>query len=406
MKKLLAMLMACTMIFSLSACSGGNSQQAGTASAGQSSAASKSGGDSSAKGSGSEKIKIGVSIWSSTDVLGSQSKQMLDYAANALGDVQLMYVDQGHVSEKVTASVETLCAAGCKGIIICNSADSEMTSCINTCNENNVYLAQFYRMINKKNSPQIYEQAQKSAYYIGAVHEDEVVNGYTLANILINKGKRFICLEAWTPGDATFLERWKGYKQAVDEWNKAHSDDKVTLTQPVYANTSSEEGAKVASSFMNSYPKMDSLIVAGGGGDPLVGSVGAIKNAGKTGKIAVVSTDFLPDLDQQLKTGGMTAESGGHFCDPLYALMTVYNTIKGKYKVSTDPSSADSFKEIKFPYLYVSSSDDYDNYKKYFLDDKPYTSEEIKKMADESFDDLSKNAAKISLKDVQSRHKS
>ena len=390
MKKLLATLLALTMILSLCACGGPETASVG--------------GENVQESENDEKIKIGVSIWSSTDVLGSQSKQMLDYAAKALGDVQLMYVDQGHVSEKVTASVETLCAAGCKGIIICNSADSEMTSCINTCNENHVYLEQFYRTINKKNSPQVYEQAQKSPYYIGAVHEDEVVNGYNLAKILMDKGKRYICLEAWTPGDATFLERWQGYKQAVNDWNKEHTDDKVTLTQPVYANTSSEEGAKVASSFMNSYPKMDSLIVAGGGGDPLVGSIGAIKNAGKTGKIAVASTDFLSDLDQQLKTGGMTAESGGHFCDPLYAMMTVYNTIKGNYKVSTDKSSADSFREIKFPYLYVSSSEDYNNYKKLFLDSKPYTEEEIKKMADYSFEQLSKSASSLSIKDVQTRH--
>ena len=390
MKKLLATLLALTMILSLCACGGPETASVG--------------GENVQESENDEKIKIGVSIWSSTDVLGSQSKQMLDYAAKALGDVQLMYVDQGHVSEKVTASVETLCAAGCKGIIICNSADSEMTSCINTCNENHVSLEQFYRTINKKNSPQVYEQAQKSPYYIGAVHEDEVVNGYNLAKILMDKGKRYICLEAWTPGDATFLERWQGYKQAVNDWNKEHTDDKVTLTQPVYANTSSEEGAKVASSFMNSYPKMDSLIVAGGGGDPLVGSIGAIKNAGKTGKIAVASTDFLSDLDQQLKTGGMTAESGGHFCDPLYAMMTVYNTIKGNYKVSTDKSSADSFREIKFPYLYVSSSEDYNNYKKLFLDSKPYTEEEIKKMADYSFEQLSKSASSLSIKDVQTRH--
>ena len=72
-------------------------------------------------------ITIGVSIWSSTDVLGSQSKKIIDKAADALG-VNVMYVDQGHVSEQVTASVEQLCAAGCNGIVICNSADSEMTS--------------------------------------------------------------------------------------------------------------------------------------------------------------------------------------------------------------------------------------------------------------------------------------
>lgn len=84
-------------------------------------------------------ITIGVSIWSSTDVLGSQSKKIIDKAADALG-VNVMYVDQGHVSEQVTASVEQLCAAGCNGIVICNSADSEMTSAIQTCDANQVYL--------------------------------------------------------------------------------------------------------------------------------------------------------------------------------------------------------------------------------------------------------------------------
>lgn len=366
-------------------------------------ACSKNGTDNTAStgsGGSSSKIKIGVSIWSSTDVLGSQCKKIIDAAASALG-VQVMYVDQGHVSEKVTASVETLCAAGCKGIIICNSADSEMTSAINTCNQANVYLAQFFRIISKDNSPQIYSLAQSSKYYIGAVHEDEITNGYNLANILIKKGDRFICLEGWTVGDATFLGRWQGYKKAVNEWNAAHPNDKVTMTEPVYANTSSEEGATVTKSFMNSYPKMDALIVAGGGGDPLVGSIGAIKNAGRTGKIDVVSTDFLPDLGQQLASGGMTAESGGHFCDPLFAFMMVYNAVKGNYQ-----KPANSFYEIKFPYLYVSSTEDYNNYAKYFVNALPYNTAELKAMGNDTFDQLSQQAASLSIKDVQTRHAS
>ena len=383
--RIIASVLAGTMAMSMCACGTGGTKATGGA----------------AKNNG--EIKIGVSIWSSTDVLGGQSKKMLDAAAKTLG-VKLVYVDQGHVSEKVTSSVETLCAAGCKGIIICNSADSEMTSCINTCNENGVYLAQFYRQISKERSPKIYEAAQKSKYFVGAVHEDEVVNGYTLANILLKKGKRHICLEGWTVGDATFLDRWAGYKKAVDEWNKANPSDKAELTNPVYANTSSEEGATVAKSFMNSHTNMDALIVAGGGGDPLVGSIGAIKNAGKTGKIAVVSTDFLSDLDKQLQTGGMAAESGGHFCDPLYAFMMVYNAVKGSYKVSNDPSSPESFYEIKFPYIYVSSSADYSAYSKLFLDSFPYNDSEIKALAGKSFADLNKSALSLSIKDVQTRH--
>jgi ribose transport system substrate-binding protein len=400
MKKFLAMTLVLATALSLVACSGSGTSSAASsnASGAVSSAASSEASSGAGSTASSGNMKIGVSIWSSTDVLGSQCKKMLDAAASALG-VQLMYVDQGHVSEKVTASVETLCAAGCKGIIICNSADSEMTSCINTCNDAGVYLAQFFRIISKEKSPQIYSLAQSSQYYIGAVHEDEVTNGYTLANILIQKGDRNICLEAWTVGDATFLGRWEGYKKAVTEWNKAHPNDKVNMTEPVYANTSSEEGATVAKSFMNSYPKMDALIVAGGGGDPLVGSIGAIKNAGKTGKIHVVSTDFLPDLGEQLSTGGMTAESGGHFCDPLFAFMMVYNAVKGSYK-----KTANSFPEIKFPYLYVSSTADYNNYAKYFVNELPYNTKELQAMANDSFEDLSKQAAALSIKDVQTRH--
>lgn len=378
-KKLLAMLLVITMCMASVAC--GKSSTTGN-------------NDSK----GNQEIKIGVSIWSSTDVLGSQVKKMLDAAANALG-VKLVYVDQGHVSEKVTASVETLVAAGCQGIIICNSADSEMVSAINTCDQAKVYLAQFFRIISKDNSPQIYAQAQSSPYYIGAVHEDEVENGYKLAKLLIDKGDRNICLMGWTVGDATFLGRWEGYKKAVDEWNQAHPDDKVNMTEPVYANTSAEEGASVAKSFMNSYPDMDALIVAGGGGDPLVGAIGAINSAGRTGEIDVVSTDFLPDLGEQLKTGGMFAESGGHYCDPLYAFMMVYNAIKGNY---TKPEN--SFLEIKYPYLYVSSPEDYENYSKYFVDDLPYNEEELKQMADLSFDDLSKWASKLTIEDVKTRH--
>ena len=151
-------------------------------------------------------ITIGVSIWSSTDVLGSQCKKIIDKAAAAL-DVNVMYVDQGHVSEQVTASVEQLCAAGCDGIVICNSADSEMTSAIQTCEANQVYLTQFFRIISEENSPEVYQTACNSPYYLGAVHEDEVTNGYTLVNLLLENGDRNIGLEAWTVGDATFQQR-------------------------------------------------------------------------------------------------------------------------------------------------------------------------------------------------------
>lgn len=346
---------------------------------------------------GNKQPVIGVSIWSSTDTLGSQCKRILDAAGKAL-NTKIIYIDQAHISEQVTASAETLCAAGVDGMIICNSASAEMTSVINTCTENGVYCAQFFRYIDPTNNPNEYALAKKSPYYVGAVHEDEVKNGMTLVKILCDKGCRTIALEAWEAGDATFLQRWQGYKAGIETWNKENPNDKAILLDPQYGGTTSDTGRSTAEAIINANPKIDALIVAGGGGDTLVGALAAIESMGKKGKIQVVSTDFLADLDTQLATGGMSAESGGHYCDPLFAFMLVYNTITGKYKTSSE-----SFTEINFPYLYVASSDDYQAYAKYFVDDLPYNTQELQAMANMNVAKLSLTAEKLSIDDVKNR---
>ena len=377
LKRVVATVLAATMVVGLTACgASGNSSK------------------SASSGSSSDKIKIGVSIWSSTDVLGSQCKKIIDEAAKAL-DVEVQYVDQGHVSEKVTASVEQLAAAGCQGI---NSSDTEMTSAIKTCNDNKIYLAQFFRVISEENSKDIYEAAKASDYYIGAVHEDEPANGEALVNILLEKGDRNIGLIGWEQGDATWLGRWEGYKAGVEKWNKEHPDDKATLSEPQYAGTTSEGGSKAAEALMAADPNLDALIPAGGGGDPLQGAIAAVERANKVDQIDVVSTDFLPDLGERLENGSMAGESGGHYCDPLIAFMMVYNAVKGNY---TDFGG--KFEDVPFPYLYVSSADDYKDYEKYFVDQLPYTDEELVEMSKLSLDDLKAAAAKVSIEDAAAR---
>ena len=362
-------------------------------------------------GDKSDKIKIGISIWSSTDVLGSASVDIIKRAAEALGDVEISnVVDQGHVSEQVTGSVETLCAAGCDGIVICNSADSEMIPAIMTCDQYEVYIAQFYRMINEERSPFVYEVAKKSKYFVGSVHEDEVKNGETLVELLaqdrtdvpegIAKGARNIKLEGWTAGDATFQQRWEGYKSGVEKWNSENPSDKIELSEPVYATTAAAKAAEVTQAFYNQDSDMDALIVAGGGGDPLAGSLKALENMNLTGKIRVVSTDFRDDLEDQLASGGIYAESGGHFCDPLYSFLLVYNACKGKFK----PQEGDYGCEILFPYVYVSSVDEYKDYEKYFVETPPYNDEELRTLAGLDIDDLKQWAEKLSIEEVKERH--
>ncbi|MBR3041790.1 MAG: sugar ABC transporter substrate-binding protein [Eubacterium sp.] len=396
-KKILSLVLSALMAGSLLVgCGNSSGSASGSPASGDNSVAASSN-EGGSSGASDGEIKIGVSIWSSTDVLGSQCKMIIDQAANALG-VQVQYVDQGHVSEKVTASVEQLCAAGCQGIIICNSSDTEMASAIKTCNDNGVYLAQFFRIISEENSADIYKAATDSEYYVGAVHENEPENGEKLVQILLDKGDRNIGLIGWEQGDATWLGRWEGYKAGVEKWNSEHPDDKAVLSEPQYAGTSSEGGSKAAEALMSANPDLDALIPAGGGGDPLQGAIAAVERAGKTDSIDIVSTDFLPDLGERLANGSMAGESGGHYCDPLFAFMAVYNAIKGNYT-----GNAGKFEDINFPYLYVASPEDYADYEKYFVDQLPYTDEELVEMSKLDMEGLKKKAASLSIEDAAAR---
>lgn len=397
-RKLISVVLCAAMAVSLLAGCGSSSSSSSSEAAAPAEEAASTEAEAAAPAAPADgKIKIGVSIWSSTDVLGSQCKLIIDKAAEALG-VEVQYVDQGHVSEQVTASVETLAAAGCQGIIICNSSDTEMASAIKTCNDNGIYLAQFFRLISQENSADIYQAATDSAYFIGAVHENEPENGEKLVQMLIDKGDRNIGLIGWEQGDATWLGRWEGYQAGVDAWNAANPDDQVKLSDPQYAGTSSEGGSKAAEALMSADPTLDALIPAGGGGDPLQGAIAAVERAGKVGEIDIVSTDFLPDLGERLENGSMAGESGGHYCDPLFAFMMVYNAIKGNY---TD--IAGNFVDVEFPYLYVASPEDYADYETYFVDQLPYTDEELVEISNQSLDELIATAQSLSIEDAAAR---
>ena len=151
---------------------------------------------------------------------------------------------------------------------------------------------------------------------------------------------------------------------------------------PVW-RTTSDTGRATAEAIIAANPDIDAFIAAGGGGDPLVGAIAAIEGLGLTGKIQVVSTDFLPDLGEKLQSGAMSAESGGHYADPFFAFLMVYNAIKGKYPVPTD-----GFYEIIFPYMFVASPRNYEAYGKYFTGTELPYSRRNQGPGGNSFEDL------------------
>lgn len=77
--------------------------------------------------------------------------------------------------------------------------------------------------------------------------------------------------------------------------------------------------------------------------------------------------------------------------------MMVYNAIKA----TTADLKASSRSSV--PYLYVSSADDYKAYEQYFVDQLPYTDEELVEMSELDLEGLKEAASKISIEDAAAR---
>ena len=82
----------------------------------------------------------------------------------------------------------------------------------------------------------------------------------------------------------------------------------------------------------------------------------------------------------------------------MFAFMLVYNSIKGNY---TDLE--DDFYEVEFPYIYVSSPEEYKLFEKYFVEKSAYTDDELREIADMSIEELKAKALTVSIDDAIAR---
>jgi len=339
-----------------------------------------------------DRIKIGVSIWGYTDALGKDVYDFLTYVSAAI-DCDVEFVAQNFDTEATISSIENLITSGCDAIIVCNSSDGVMPKILKLCEDNEVYVAQFFRVIS---DPEVLEYANSCKYFLGCTHEDEVSTGYNLGKALADKGIENTAIVSWNHGDPTAEDRYTGYMKAFEEFN-------IQVLAEQWEINAAEEGAKAAENFIAAYPELQSIVVTGGSGEPLAGTLSAIENRNMVGNIHVVSTDFLPTLRDDMDTGKISAMSGGHWADPFFSFMLAYNVASGGWQLD-EPT------EIVMDMVYVASVEDVDNYEKWFMGEiPPYTTEEIQALCvstnpSVTLDDLKAAASTLSLEDVMARH--
>jgi ABC-type sugar transport system substrate-binding protein len=372
--KVMTLLFALILVFSLSAC-GGEADDSSNEETNQETNEETNESDNVEDDVESAEGKtVGISIWSSTDSLGKACTDLVKSAIEDMGGNVLVDVS-GLTPEKQVTSVENLLAAGADAITICPFSDAILPKVAEMCAEAEVPFMIYFRQIF---DPDVKEMVESNPYYLGNCYEDEEETGYNIAKSLAEKGSKEIMLISLPKGDTTAEQRERGVARACEEFGMKIVAEARDVEQ-------ASDATRAVESAIAGFPNLDGVMFVSRGPAAFSGAIQAIKQYDKVGEIFVGSIDFpdkLESTETAFEEGILAGICGGHFPDPMFTSVVLYNYITGT-------PLADENISMKLNFIYLHSIEDVKNYYEYFEGDEPvFNKEEVNQMLKSSNTDF------------------
>lgn len=173
-------------------------------------------------------------------------------------------------------------------------------------------------------------QGKRFPNYVAFIGPSDADAGYQMAKTLFAAmkpgpdGKKIIGVVNGTAGTSVAIDRRKGLERALKE------NPEVVVAGEVDGNFVRDTSQTVFESLYQGNPGITGVWAANGG--TATGVMAAIKGAGKVpGKdILVVAMDLNPENVVAVKKGDLLFDIGGHWLQGGFALVMLYDTIKGK----------------------------------------------------------------------------
>lgn len=389
-KKMIAAVLAASMVVSLAAC--GNTSSTNAASQGSGSATEENAsGDS--RTSGDASFTVGYPTAASYNAVMSAMHENRTAVAEAAGGELITEIFDFTPDGTVTA-VEKLIQEGCDGVYVTPVADSILPTIVSMCEDSEVYFVLSMRSVS---DPDVKEIVEASPYYAGDVYEDEYSAGYEMGKALHEAGGTTYAIIAPQAGDTTGALREEGLAAAAEEFG---------MTQVAeYRNPSqASDSASAVESFIASYPDLDGIIRLGTNATGDVTAIcTALQNAGKAGDIKFITIDTEEGCDQYLEDGTITATLRDLLVqDSIAASVLLVNAVQG--------NQLEGAKEVKLSYSEITEADELRLYYEYIACEEPvYSAEEIQANflkssgAELTTDDVSAMANEMTATSVKER---
>lgn len=323
----------------------------------------RSGGSSGSSGSsgGPGSYKVGYNVLTSSVyvlvTLGNNVKTGL----SAYGDQVISIDDQASV-DKVAGDIQSLIAAKCKGVAVWLMTDQLFPTVQRICDNAKVP----YVLVDKvPTDPSITAALKADPYCVGAVGPANDVYGKQIAQYALQQGWKTCIIHSGPTNDPTDTPRIKAFRDAY-----AAGGGKVL--DELHIDDNSKLQSAIASSLV-AHPNPDFIYGTGSA----FGHAAINALSGKGFKTSVVTSGLdtvaLEDLNAK---GAMKFVNGDYWISGLFASVVLQNYLDGH------PLKDASGNKVWYTDIqpFTVTSDQYPLYKKFFLDQPPYTADEIKQM--------------------------
>ena len=369
-KKLLALVLALTMVLSLASRAAAEENELKPSTVGM----------------------LDMGAWNATS--GPQYAQV-ELAAEAL-NVDLVYTDYDKSAEGLIQAVQNLIGMGVDAILLQNGP--LVYGCIpqvaEICDDAEVYWALCWSKVVEGDGN--YEACMESEYFVATFWEDDVHSGQWCTELLGAKDHKNIAEIGFVTGNATADMRDAGVAAGLE----AYPEMQIKAEERDQSLTSTSDGGKtIMDRFITSVPDMDGLLICGMSQFVLSGVVSSLEEHKLQDTIDVACIDFHEYQTEYLKSGVLDGIIGGHVVGPYYGLILIANIMNGTPLTEEKLILQDNFIEL-------ASYEDALVWDTYGKPGTLYSAEETRNMVanpDFTYEDFLQVTADYSLHDIVAR---
>lgn len=360
MKKILAILMAMTMVLALlTGC--GSSAPATPAAPADNAAKTESSEPAAAQPEAAVEPAASLEGWKlgTTDMSGTgypfyvQTHHMLLDVCETTGMELATTTLGGYDDASILAAYENLIDQGCNLISVTTFSEGTISLVADLMEENNVNWFLANRRIS---DPDLKEKVYSCEHFIGNSYCEEEVNAYEMTCELHDEyGVNNLAVIGLAQGDLNGDLRDKGIARACDEKG-------ITLLTETRGVSTVDDVTNAVEGIIASYPEVDGIFIVGGliTNGALAGATQALANHNMSDKVSIAMVDIAPGMSAYMGEGKpLKLVTGGNIVmDMVFAEASLINHALG-VGVDNEPYV------INTHMLKIKSAEDADNYDQY-----------------------------------------